>query len=48
MHLKHSYHNHSVPAPEPPISFRWILDDGMDVTPLVITFGEGEAQAALF
>lgn len=43
-----SYHNHSVPAPEPSVSFRWILDNVMDVTSLIITFGESEAQAACF
>lgn len=42
------YHNHSVSRPEPSISFGWILDDVMDVASVIITFGEGEAQAALF
>lgn len=42
------YHNHSVPGPEPSISFGWILDDVMDVTSMIVPFGEGEAQTALF
>lgn len=55
MHQQHSmgfvmdpYHNHSVPGPEPSVSFGWILDDVMDVASVIITFGEGEAQAAFF
>lgn len=43
-----SYHNHSVSRPEPSVSFGWILDNVMDVTSMIIAFGEGEAQAALF
>ncbi len=43
-----SYHNHSVPGSESSVPFGWILDDVMDVTSMIITFGEGEAQAALF
>lgn len=42
------YHNHSVPWSEPSVSFGWILDDVVDVAPLIVTFGEGETQAALF
>lgn len=40
------YHNHSVSGPEPSIAFGWILDDVMDVTTVIITFGKGEAQTA--
>lgn len=40
------YHNHSVSRPKPPISFGWILDDVMDVTSLITSSGEGEAEAA--
>lgn len=43
---RNSYHNHSVPSPESSISFGRILDDVMDVTSMVISFGEGEAKAA--
>lgn len=43
-----SHHDHSVPGPEPSISFGWILDDVMDVTSMIITFGEGKAETALF
>lgn len=46
--MDESYHNHSVPGPEPSISFGWILDNVMDVTPVIVTFGEGKAQTALF
>lgn len=42
------YRDHSVPGPEPSISFGWILDDVMDVTSMIIAFSEGEAKAALF
>lgn len=41
------YHNHSVSRPKPSISFSWILDNVMDVTPLVTASGEGEAEAAI-
>ncbi len=42
------YHNHSVPGLEPSVAFCRILDDVMDVTSVIVTFGEGETQAAFF
>lgn len=40
------YRDHSVSRFEPPVSFGWILDNVMDVAPMIAAFGEGEAKAA--
>lgn len=39
-------HNHSISWSEPSVAFRWVLNDVVDVTALVVALGEGETEAA--
>lgn len=40
------HHNHSISWSETSVAFRWVLNDVVDVTALVVPLGESESEAA--